>query len=82
MKFNARITRDMANCHNEMVKIPNLIFLFLYILAREGKRYYSTSHDPFGKFRFKDIVKFQDKYKELGFKVEIDEDMKTAVISW
>lgn len=82
MKFNARIASDMASCYNEIVKDSDLIIPFLYNCAREGKYCYSTSRDPLGKFRFKDIVKFQDKYKKLGFEVEIDEDMKVAWISW
>ena len=82
MKFDARIARDMASCYNEIVENSDLIIPFLYSRAREGKYYYSTSSDPLGEFRFKDIVKFQDKYKKLGFEVEIDEDMKAAWIEW
>ena len=82
MKFNARIARSIADSYNEMVEDSDLIIPFLYKCAREGKHYYTTCRDPLGKFRFKEIVKFQDKYKKLGFGVEIDEDMKVAWISW
>lgn len=82
MKFDAEIARNMAECYNKIVEGSDLIISFLYNRAREGKYYYSTSRDPLGKFRFKDIVKFQDKYRKLGFEVEIDEDMKIAWIGW
>lgn len=82
MKFDAKMARDIADCYNEIDNNWDLIIPTLFAYARCGKYEYSTSYDSFGKHRYKTIVKHKTILESLGFKVEIDEDMKVAVISW
>ena len=82
MKFDAKMARTIAECYNKIDDNWNLIIPTLFTYARNGKYEYSTSYDSFGKYRYKIIVKDKAILESLGFKVEIDEDMKTAWISW
>ncbi len=82
MKFDAKMARTVAECYNKIDDNWGLIIPKLFACARNGVFEYSTSFDSFGKDRYKKIVQCQNKLRQLGFEVEIDEDMKTAWISW
>lgn len=83
MKFDAKTARNIADCYNKIDDNWDSIMSTLFGCARDGYYEYSTTHDFFGgKYRYKNIVKYKPNLESLGFKVEIDEDMKIAVISW
>ena len=82
MKFNAKMAKDIADCYNEIDDNWDSIIPTLFGYARGGRYEYSTSYDSFGKHKYKNIVKHKTTLESLGFEVKIDEDMKTAFISW
>ena len=82
MKFDAKMARDIADCYSKIDNDWDLIIPKLFACARNGAYGYLTSFDCFGKQRYKAIVNRKNELESLGFEVEIDEDMKTAVISW
>lgn len=82
MKFDAKMARKIADCYNEVDDSWDTVMPTLFAYARNGHYEYSTTHDSFGKYRYKAIVKCKLNLESLGFKIEIDEDMKTADIGW
>ena len=83
MKFDAKMARNLANfCNDEMRCNWYTILSTLFRIAIEGGYSFSTTTDDYGKFWFNTIYKEKEYLTNLGFEVEIDEDMKTAFISW
>lgn len=82
MKFDVKMASNIADCYNEIDNDYDLIIPKLFSCAKNGAYDYSTSFDCLGKDRYKVIVNRKDELKSLGFKVDIDEDMKIATISW
>lgn len=83
MKFDAKMARYLANFYNDEVYYNwDTIIGTIFGESIKGNHSFSTTTDDYGKFWFNTICKKKERLIRLGFKVEIDEDAKTAIISW
>lgn len=83
MKFDAKMARDITDFYNNNLKNSwNTIARIIFWKDIKGEHFYSTSPDKDGKIWSNIICKRKEYLTSLGFTVDIDEDMKTAIINW
>lgn len=83
MKFDAKMAREIADCWNEIDIAWDLIFPKIFTYAVNGLYKYEIAQYENDHFmRYKVVCNCKGNLEALGFKVEIDEDMKIATISW